>query len=48
MEGDQVMGATLPHGTRLLQSKDKEPGKLLEFEQATVLYELWHCRALGL
>lgn len=33
------MGATLAHGTELLQSKDKEPGKLLEFnKEATILY----------
>lgn len=33
MKGSQVMGATLAHGTELLQSKDKEPGNLLEFNR---------------
>lgn len=33
MKGSQVMGATLAHGTVLLQGKDKEPGTLLEFNR---------------
>lgn len=41
MKGDRVMGTTLAKGTELPQSKDKEPGKLLEFnKEAAVLYEL--------
>lgn len=33
MKGGQVTGATLAHGTELVQSKDKEPGSLLEFNR---------------